>query len=78
MAWLRFDGLLDLCEEFLSNVVARVLDHCKDDLERLERDVSKLEPTAAGGFPRLDYGDAVAKLQELGSDIRFGDDLGGW
>jgi len=77
VAWLRFDGLLDLCEEFLSQVVARVLDRCAEDLERLERDVTKLEPTAAGNFPRLDYADAVAKLQELGSDIQFGEDLGG-
>jgi asparaginyl-tRNA synthetase len=76
VAWLRFDGLLDLCEEFLSQVVARVLDRCSEDLERLERDVTRLEPTAAGGFPRLDYADAIAKLQELGSDIQFGEDLG--
>ena len=77
VAWLRFDGLLDLCEEFLSRVVARVLDRCVDDLDRLERDITKLEPTVAGNFPRLDYADAVAKLQELGSDIQFGEDLGG-
>jgi len=42
VAWLRFEGLLDLCEEFLSSIVARVLDRCSDDLVRLERDVSKL------------------------------------
>ncbi len=77
VAWLRFDGLLDLCEEFLSEIVARVLDSCAKDLERLERDVSKLLPTADGDFPRLDYAEAVAKLQALGSDIQFGDDLGG-
>jgi len=77
VAWLRFDGLLDLCEEFLSEIVARVLDRCVEDLQRLERDVSKLEPTADGDFPRLDYSEAVAKLQALGSDIQFGDDLGG-
>jgi asparaginyl-tRNA synthetase len=77
VAWLRFDGLLDLCEEFLSAIVARVLDRCAADLERLERDTSKLLPTTAGSFPRLDYADAVARLRELGSDIKLGDDLGG-
>jgi len=77
VAWLRFDGLLDLCEEFLSVIVARVLDRCAADLERLERDTSKLLPTTAGSFPRLDYADAVARLRELGSDIKLGDDLGG-
>ncbi len=77
VAWLRFDGLLDLCEEFVSCVVSRVLDRCSEDLARLERDTSILEPTIAGNFPRLDYSEAVAKLQELGSDIQFGEDLGG-
>ena len=77
VAWLRFDGLLDLCEEFLSVIVARVLDRCAADLERLERDTSKLLPTTAGSFPRLDYAEAVARLRQLGSDITLGDDLGG-
>jgi len=77
VAWLRFDGLLDLCEEFLCEVVSRVIDACGDDLERLERDLSKLQPTTERPYPRLDYADAVAKLQELGSDIVFGKDLGG-
>jgi asparaginyl-tRNA synthetase len=77
VAWLRFDGLLDLCEEFLCEVVSRVIDACGDDLERLERDLSKLQPTTERPYPRLDYADAVAKLRELGSDIVFGEDLGG-
>ena len=77
VAWLRFDGLLDLCEEFLAEVVSRVLETCSEDLERLEREVSKLEPTTQRPYPRLDYADAVAKLEVLGSDIEFGEDLGG-
>jgi asparaginyl-tRNA synthetase len=61
----------------LSQIVARVLDRCSDDLERLERDPANLLPTTEGRFPRLDYGEAVSKLQELGSDIQQGEDLGG-
>jgi len=76
VAWLRFDGLLDLAEEFLSEVVARVLDRCAVDLERLERDTTLLEPATRRPYPRLDYGNAVARLTELGSDISFGDDFG--
>ena len=76
VAWLRFDGLLELCEEFLSELVSRVLDRCAEDLERLERDTSKLEPATRRPYPRLDYGDAVAKLRELGSDIAHGQDFG--
>ncbi len=77
VAWLRFEGLLDLAEEFLSAIVSRVLDRCAEDLERLERDVSKLEPSTRRPYPRLDYGEAVAQLQKLGSDLEFGDDFGG-
>ena len=28
-------------------------------------------------FPRISYTDAVAPLNQLGSDIKWGDDLGG-
>jgi asparaginyl-tRNA synthetase len=76
VAWMRFDGLLDLCEEFVRELVARILDRCAVDLERLERDASKLEPAAQGDYPRVDYGEAVATLRELGQNIQFGDDFG--
>ena len=77
VAWMRFDSLLDLAEEFVSSLVARVLDRCKEDLERLERDVSKLELATRRPYPRVDYGDAIAKLQGKGFAVKFGDDFGG-
>jgi asparaginyl-tRNA synthetase len=77
VAWMRFDALLDLAEEFVSELVARVLDRCKEDLERLERDVAKLEPATLRPYPRIDYGDAVVKLQGKGFEVKFGDDFGG-
>jgi len=77
VAWMRFDSLLDLAEEFVSSLVARVLDRCKEDLERLERDVSKLELATRRPYPRVDYGNAIAKLQGKGFAVKFGDDFGG-
>jgi asparaginyl-tRNA synthetase len=77
VAWMRFDGLLELCEEFLSEIVARVLDRCRTDLDRLERDTSKLEPATRRPYPRLDYAEAVDQLQRAGQEISFGDDFGG-
>ena len=77
VAWMRFDALLDLAEEFVAELVARVLDRCKEDLERLERDVSKLEPATRRPYPRIDYGDAIVKLQGKGFEVTFGDDFGG-
>ncbi|MGC8917038.1 MAG: asparagine--tRNA ligase [Thermoanaerobaculum sp.] len=77
VAWMRFPELLDLAEEFVSYLVARVLDRCQEELKRLERDTSKLEPATLRPYPRLDYGDAIAKLQAKGFSVRFGDDFGG-
>ncbi len=77
VAWMRFDGLLELAEEFVSTLVARVLDRCKQELEWLERDVARLEPAAARPYPRIDYGDAVEKLKGKGFAVKFGDDFGG-
>jgi asparaginyl-tRNA synthetase len=77
VAWMRFDALLDLAEEFVAELVTRVLDRCKEDLERLERDVSKLEPATRRPYPRIDYGDAIVKLQAKGFEVTFGDDFGG-
>jgi asparaginyl-tRNA synthetase len=77
VAWMRFDGLLDLCEEFLSEIVARVLDRCRVDLDRLERDTTMLEPATRRPYPRVDYADAVSALQEAGQDIQYGEDFGG-
>ena len=77
VAWLRFEGLLDLAEEFVSELVSRVLDRCKNELEWLERDVAKLEPATRRPYPRIDYGDAVEKLKDKGFAVSFGDDFGG-
>ena len=77
VAWMHFDGMQLLAEDFVSSLVARVLERCKQEMEWLERDVAKLEPAASTPYPRIDYGDAVAKLQGKGFDVKFGDDFGG-
>src|SRR5690606_5274334 len=62
-------------EDFVSYLVERALERCRDELAILERDLSKLE-TVKPPFPRIDYGDAVRILQEKGHEIEWGDDLG--
>ncbi len=76
VAFLDHAGNLKLQEEFVSYLVARVLDKRARELELLERDVSKLEPTASGDFPRISYDEALAYLREQGEELEFGDDLG--
>jgi asparaginyl-tRNA synthetase len=75
VAFLEIDGLMDLAEEFVSELVARVLDRCREDLKRLERDTSKLE-SVKRPFPRFNYRDAVEILKKKGFDVKFGDDFG--
>ena len=64
-----------LQEEFISYIVARVVERRQKELAELERDVSKLE-TVKAPFPRIDYNEAVKILQSKGSSVKWGDDLG--
>ena len=65
-----------LQEAFISYVVGRTLERRMEELRELERDTGPLEHVTPP-FPRISYGDAVTKLNQLGSDITWGSDLGG-
>jgi asparaginyl-tRNA synthetase len=70
------DANMRLQEEFVSYIVSRTLDRRESELKELERDTAPLQRVTAP-FPRISYTDAVARLNALGSDISWGDDLGG-
>ena len=61
VAFLELPGLLELAEEFVSYIVARVLDRCVEPLKFLERETAALEAIRAP-FPRMTYAEASAKL----------------
>jgi asparaginyl-tRNA synthetase len=65
-----------LQEEFVSYIVGRVLEREKESLKELERDTAPLERVQPP-FPRISYTEAVTKLNALGSDMKWGGDLGG-
>jgi asparaginyl-tRNA synthetase len=75
MAYADLDDCMRIEEDFVSYIVQRVLDDRAEELKILERDTSKLE-VIKPPFPRLQYNDAVIKLQELGEPIPWGEDLG--
>jgi asparaginyl-tRNA synthetase len=75
MAFVDSAGNMAVQEAFVASVVARVLDRRRDELAELERDTAPLERVTAP-FPRISYTDAVALLQQQGSDIAWGADLG--
>ena len=76
MAFVDSDGNMTFQEEMISYLVERALERCRDELETLERDVSRLEGIRTP-FPRVSYTDAVTRLREKGSSIQWGEDIGG-
>ena len=76
VAFLDFDGLQELAEEFIEYIVGRVLERCPESLKQLERDVAKLE-NVKRPFPRITYRDAIELLKTKGMPANFGDDIGG-
>ncbi len=76
VAWLDSDDNMRLQEEFVSYVVGRALDRRAAELAILERDTTPLERVTPP-FPRISYTEAIAKLESLGADTRWGKDLGG-
>jgi asparaginyl-tRNA synthetase len=61
MAYYDLNMNMDLAEEMIVFLVREVLAHNREELEILERDVSRLEQIKAP-FPRISYTDAVARL----------------
>lgn len=76
MAWATLDDVMELAENFISHIVAFVLDTRREELKVLERDTSKLENVRAP-FPRLAYDDAARMLEGKGTEFVYGGDFGG-
>lgn len=74
-AFVDFEENLKIQEQLLLTVIERVLAECRADLKILERDPAKLEVIKAP-FPRIRYDDAVARVNELGGQMKVGDDFG--
>jgi asparaginyl-tRNA synthetase len=67
---------MNLAEDFVVHLVARVLERRRAELALLERDVSRLEAIKKP-FPRLSYDEAIERLRAKGLAVNWGDDLGG-
>ncbi|HLH75488.1 MAG TPA: asparagine--tRNA ligase [Candidatus Binataceae bacterium] len=75
-AFFDLDDDMNLAEDFVAHLVARVLERRHAELVLLERDVSKLERVVKP-FPRLSYDEAIERLRAKGLAVNWGDDLGG-
>lgn len=76
VAYLELFGNMELQEDLVCYVVEWVLDKASDHLVALERDIMPLIQIKKP-FHRLTYDEAVKRLQESGSAIQWGMDLGG-
>lgn len=76
VAYLDSEGNMQLQEDMICHLVEDILSNSAAELKLLDRDIEALKKVKPP-FPRLDYGEAVEKLQKLGSDIKWGSDLGG-
>lgn len=74
-AFVEHDENLKIQEELILHIVKKVLDTNEAELKILERDIEALKKVQAP-FERMTHAEAVAKLHELGSDIKEDDDLG--
>ena len=75
VAFMDLAGDMDLAEDFVASIVARVLSTRRRELETLERDVGKLERVQKP-FPRITYADALGLLREKAFTGEWGADFG--
>jgi len=74
-AFVEHEENLKIQEGLVRHIIRYCLKNCVEELKILERDMDKLAK-ADKSFIRFTYDEAIKKLQELGSDIKYGDDLG--
>jgi asparaginyl-tRNA synthetase len=81
VAWIGLDELMELAENFIAHIVARVLELHRADLKVIGRDVTKLE-TIKAPFPKISYDEAAAMLAEafkegkIENEFQYGSDFG--
>ncbi|HYO62927.1 MAG TPA: asparagine--tRNA ligase, partial [Pyrinomonadaceae bacterium] len=81
VSYATLEDAMELAEQLLSSIAARVLEDRREELKILERDTSKLE-SIVPPFPRLHYDEAVRILHEgfergeLETRFEWGGDFG--
>ena len=76
VAWNDSDANMALQQDFVCYIVGRCLERRPTELAELERDVKPLAAVQPP-FPRISYTNAVTELKALGTEIEWGQDLGG-
>jgi len=75
VAYAELDDIMELAEDYVSEVVHRVLEAKSNELKSLGRNLKALERIQPP-FPRISYDEAVEILKKKGVDFKWGNDLG--
>jgi asparaginyl-tRNA synthetase len=75
VAFYDLEDNMQLAENFVTEVVKSVLKYRRKELEKLGRDIAKLEKIDVP-FPRISYEQAAEILQKKGVDFTYGNDFG--
>lgn len=75
VAFAVLEDIIELGEDLIVFIMDRVLTRRRNELEILERDTAPLERIKKP-FPRMTYEEILPKLNEKGSDIKWGGDFG--
>ena len=75
MAFVDLNENMVWAENLVGYIIKSILENCTNELDILERDISKLEKVVPP-FPRLSYKEAVQILNDNGSDFKYGNDFG--
>lgn len=76
IAYCNLNENMEWAENLVTYMINRVLEKCKEHLDILERDTSKLENITTP-FPRISYTEAVEILHKQGEKFKWGEDFGG-
>jgi asparaginyl-tRNA synthetase len=75
IAYCEFDELMEWMEKLVSYIVAQCLEHRREELTFLERDLSKLA-NVKPPFPRIAYSECVKQMHAAGHPFEDGNDFG--
>ncbi len=75
IAYCNIDEDMEWAEKLIIFIIKRVLENRKNELEALERDLTKLKQIKAP-FPRVSYTECADLLIKGGIDFKWGDDFG--
>lgn len=75
MAYVDIDENMTWAENLISYVLDKVIEKCKNELDTLQRDMSKINDMKPP-FPRITYDEACEILKKNGSKFEYGNDFG--